>query len=185
VLYWPELAVLILFAWLLGRVDWTPLKTRHWLLLGLGFSTFSWPVLAVVVAWLLAAGARERWRPRMPWWRYNATQVLFALLTVVALLSIVGSLPQGLLGTPDMHVTGNGSMGNSLVWFADRSESALPVVTAWSAPIWIYKVLILAWALWLSFALLRWLPWVWRTFAKEGFWHSRKGDDISASAGST
>jgi hypothetical protein len=183
VLYWPELAVLILFAWLLGRIDWTPLKTGHWLLLGLGFSTFNWPVLAIVVAWLLAAGAREQWRARIPWWQYNTTQVLFALFTVVALLSIVGSLPGGLLGTPDMHVTGNGSGGNSLVWFADRSASALPVASAWTAPIWIYKVLILAWALWLSFALLRWLPWVWRTFAKDGFWHSRKGDDINASAG--
>ena len=50
VLYWPELAVLVLFAWLLGRIDWTPLRTRHWLLLGLGFSTFNWPVLAIVVA---------------------------------------------------------------------------------------------------------------------------------------
>ena len=132
----------------------------------------------------LSAGARERWRTRIPWWRYNATQVLFALFTVIALLSIVVSLPQGLLGTPDMHVTGNGSAGNALVWFADRSESALPFASAWSAPIWIYKVLILAWALWLSFALLRWLPWVWRSFATDGFWHSRKGDDIDASAGS-
>ena len=184
VLYWPELAALILFALLLGRIDWTPLKTWHWLLLGLGFSTFNWPVLAVVVAWLLSAGARERWRTRIPWWRYNATQVLFALFTVVALLSIVVSLPSGLLGTPDMHVTGNGSAGNALMWFADRSESALPFASAWSAPLWIYKVLILAWALWLSFALLRWLPWVWRSFATDGFWHSRKGDDIDASAGS-
>lgn len=183
VLYWPELAVLVLFAWLLGRIDWTPLKTRHWLLLGLGFSTFNWPVLGVVVAWLLAAGARDQWRARIPWWRYNTTQVLFALFTVVALLSIIGSLPGGLLGTPDMHVTGNGSYGNSLAWFGDRSDAALPIATAWTAPIWIYKVLILAWALWLSFALLRWLPWVWRTFAKDGFWHSRKGDDIDASAG--
>jgi hypothetical protein len=183
VLYWPELAALILFALLLGRVSWTPLKTHHWLLLGLGFSTFNWPVLAVVVAWLLSAGAREQWRTRIPWWQYNATQALFALFTVIALLSIIVSLPSGLLGTPDMHVTGNGSTGNSLVWFADRSESALPVASAWSAPIWIYKVLILAWALWLSFALLRWLPWVWRSFAKEGFWHSRKGDDIDATAG--
>jgi hypothetical protein len=172
VLYWPELAALILFALLLGRVSWTPLKTHHWLLLGLGFSTFNWPVLAVVVAWLLSAGAREQWRTRLPWRQYNATQAMFALFTVIALL----------LGTPDMHVTGNGSTGNSLVWFADRSESALPVASAWSMPIWVYKVLILAWALWLSFALLRWLPWVWRSFAKEGFWHSRQGDDIDASA---
>jgi hypothetical protein len=182
VLYWPELAALILFALLLGRVSWTPLKTHHWLLLGLGFSTFNWPVLAVVVAWLLSAGAREQWRTRLPWRQYNATQAMFALFTVIALLSIIVSLPSGLLGTPDMHVTGNGSTGNSLVWFADRSDSALPVASAWSMPIWIYKVLILAWALWLSFALLRWLPWVWRSFAKEGFWHSRQGDDIDASA---
>ena len=181
VLYWSELAVLILFALILGRIDWTPLKTWHWLLLGLGFSTFNWPVLGVVVLWLLASGARDQWRTRIPWWRYNTTQVLFAAFTVVALMSIVVSLPGGLLGMPNMQVTGNGSYGNALIWFADRSDSVMPVATAWSVPIWIYKVLILMWALWLSFALLRWLPWVWQCFAKEGFWRSRKGDAIETS----
>ena len=92
-------------------------------------------VLAVVVAWLLSAGAREQWRSLIPPWRYNATQVLFALFTVIALLSIIVSLPSGLLGAPDMHVTGNGSSGNSLVWFADRSDSLLPLASAWSVPI--------------------------------------------------
>jgi len=182
VLYWPELVVMLLLALILGRVDWTPLKWWHWLLLGLGFSTFNWPVLGVVIVWLLACGARNRWRARVPWWRYNTTQVLYALFTVIALGAIVVSLPSGLLGTPDMHVTGNGSYGNALIWLADRSDSVLPVATAWSAPIWIYKVFILAWALWLSFALLRWLPWVWQCFAKEGFWRSRKGDALQTTA---
>lgn len=182
VLYWPELIVLIVFALILGRFDLTPLKWWHWLLLGFGFSTFNWPVLGVVVVWLLACGARNRYRAKVPWWRYNTTQVLYALFTVIALGAIVVALPSGLLGSPDMHVTGNGSYGNALTWFADRSDSVLPVATAWSAPIWIYKVLILIWALWLSFALLRWLPWVWQCFAKDGFWHSRKGDVIGASA---
>ncbi|MCK5326206.1 MAG: hypothetical protein KAJ57_09355, partial [Woeseiaceae bacterium] len=182
VLYWSELAVLILFALILGRIDWTPLKTWHWLLLGLGFSTFNWPVLGVVVLWLLASGARDQWRTRVPWWRYNTTQVLFAAFTVIALMSIVVSLPGGLLGMPNMQVTGNGSYGNALIWFADRSDSVMPVATAWSVPIWIYKVLILTWALWLSFALLRWLPWVWQCFAKQGFWRSRKGDAIETTA---
>jgi hypothetical protein len=31
----------------------------------------------------------------------------------------------------------------------------------------------LAWALWLSFALLRWLPWAWRSFSNDGFWRGR------------
>lgn len=174
VLYWSELAVLLLFAVILGRVDLTPLGTRHWLLLGLGFSTFSWPVLGWVVTWLLVCGARERWHDGELWWRFNAAQVAIAGLTITALIAIVASLPGGLLGTPDMHVTGNGSAGNSLSWFADRSTTVLPTAVAWSVPLWIYKVLILAWALWLSFALLRWLPWVWTCFSSNGYWRPRK-----------
>jgi len=181
VLYWPELAALLLFALILGRVRLTPLKARHWLLLGLGFSTFSWLVLAWVATWLLVCGARERLRDDVDWWQFNAAQVAVAVLTVTALIAIVSSLPQGLLGTPDMHVTGNGSAGNSLKWFADRSDTVLPTASAWSVPLWIYKALILAWALWLSFALLRWLPWVWRCFSSQGYW--RQFQVITKAAG--
>ena len=175
VLYWSELAVLLLFAAILGRIKLTPLTTRHWLLLGLGFSTFSWPVLGVVVVWLLACGAREKLRTELPWWQFDSIQIVIAAATVIALVSIVTALPMGLLGTPDMDVTGNSSYGNTLNWFADRSDSVLPVAAAWSVPMWIYKALILVWALWLSFALLRWLPWVWQCFSSQGFWRSRKG----------
>lgn len=183
VLYWSELAVLVLLALILGRIDWTPLKTQHWLLLGLGFSTFSWPVLGLVAVWILAVGARDKWRIDGPWWRYNIMQLGIVILTVVALSSIVASLPMGLLGTPDMHVTGNDSWGNYLSWFADRSESTIPVATAMSVPMWIYKGLILAWALWLSFALLKWLPWTWQCFARDGFFRSRKSDQANSTTG--
>ena len=176
VLYWSELVVVLLFAAILGRVRLTPLTTRHWLLLGLGFSTFSWPVLAIVVAWLLACGARERWDGKTRWWQFDLVQIAVVLATMIALAAIVGSLPSGLLGTPDMHVAGNNSYGNSLSWFADSSESVLPAAAAWSVPMWTYKALILAWALWLSFALLRWLPWVWKCFSAQGYWRSRRGE---------
>ena len=178
VLYWSELAVLLLFAIILGAIDLTPLKTRHWLLLGLGFSTFSWPVLGVVIVWLLACGARNKWRIDLSWWRFDALQIGIAAITIIALVSIVVSLPMGLLGTPDMQVTGNDSYGNTLHWFADRSDSVLPTAAAWSVPMWIYKTLILAWALWLSFALLRWLPWVWKCFSSQGLWRTRAGAEI-------
>lgn len=170
VLYWSELVVLLIFALILGRTGLAPLATRHWLLLGLGFSTFSWPVLGIVIAWLLICGAREKLQTEMPSPVFNALQLLIAGTTIVALGAIVSSLPYGLLGTPDMQVTGYNSFGNSLSWLADRSESVLPTAAAWSAPMWIYKVLILGWALWLSFALLRWLPWVWQCFSSQGFW---------------
>ena len=174
VLYWSELLVLVGLALLLGRVPFTPLKTRHWLLLALGFSTFNWPVLGLVVAWLLATGARERWSPELEGMRYNALQLIFATISIVALLAIVVSLPAGLLGQPDMHVVGNGSRASMLNWFADRTSDALPSASFVSLPMWTYKALILFWALWLSFALLRWLPWVWKVFASDGLWQSRK-----------
>jgi hypothetical protein len=162
VLYWSELAALVLFAIILGRVRLAPLKTRHWLLLGLGFSTFSWLALALVAVWLLGCGARERWQSRdVSWWQCDLIQLAIGGLT---------------------NVTGNASFGTTLNWFADRSESVLPVVQAISAPLWIYKTLILAWALWLSFALLRWLPWVWRCFSSQGYWRPRRSADIETSA---
>jgi hypothetical protein len=73
-----------------------------------------------------------------------------------------------------MHVAGNGSHGNTLAWFADRSDTVLPQGTVVSAPLWIYKALILAWALWLSFALMRWLPWAWRCFSSTDLWRPMK-----------
>jgi hypothetical protein len=173
VMYWSELTVLLLVAVVLGRIRLTPLRTRHWLLLGLGFSTFSWAALTLVAAWLLVAGARERWPRNMSWWRYDLVQLFVAAMTIAALAAIVTAVPAGLLGTPDMHIAGNGSWGNSLKWFADRSESLLPDATVVSLPIWMYKLLVLAWALWLSFALLRWLPWVWSCLVGQGLWRSR------------
>ncbi|MCH8158667.1 MAG: hypothetical protein IIA08_02225 [Proteobacteria bacterium] len=173
VLYWSELAALIVFALILGRTGLSPLTTRHWLLLGLGFSTFSWPVLMLVAAWLLACGAREKLQVDLNWWRFNLIQIALAGITIIALYNVVMVLPQGLLGTPDMHVAGHNSHASVLSWFADRSESVLPVAMVVTVPMWIYKVLILVWALWLSFALLRWLPWVWRCFSSQGFWRPR------------
>jgi hypothetical protein len=177
VLYWSELAVLIIFALILGRTGLAPLNSWQWLLLGLGFSTFNWSVLAVVALWLLACGARERIASsELNWWRFNVLQLIIGGITVIALFSVITALPQGLLGTPDMHVAGYHSYGSTLGWFADRSVSMLPVATAFTVPMWIYKVLILAWALWLSFALLRWLPWVWQRFSSDGFWRTRKDE---------
>lgn len=173
VLYWSELAVLLLAAIILGKTQLAPLRTWQWLLLGLGFSTFAWSAFGLIVLWLLASGARARWDGATTWWRFNLVQVAIAGLTLIALLTIAISLPGGLLGEPDMHVTGNESYGNTLRWFADQSSAALPAATAWTVPLWIYKALILAWSLWLSFSLLRWLPWVWQSFSGQGYWRPR------------
>ena len=53
-------------------------------------------------------------------------------------------------------------------------DSLLPRAAAFTLPMWIYKAVILAWALWLSFSLVRWLPWVWNCFSRDGFWRGKE-----------
>ena len=173
ILYWAELIALVGVALVLGRLAVAPLRTHHWLLLGVGFSMFSWLAFAVVVAWLLAHGARRQWGEELSRRLYNTTQVGFAVLTLAAFAAILAGVPHGLLGAPDMSVRGFESAGRELTWFADRTDNAVARASVWSLPIWTYKAMILAWALWLSFALLRWLPWVWTCFSERGLWRPR------------
>ncbi len=173
VLYWPALAALLLVALLLGRLQLAPLATWQWFLLGLGFSTFAWPAYALVVIWLLAMGWRGQWSDTKSDTDFRNWQIVVGLLSVVALGALVLSIPIGLLGVPDMHIVGNGSFGHQLNWFQDRSGGPLPVADVYSLPLWIYKAAILVWALWLAFALVRWLPWAWRCFSHGGIWRGR------------
>jgi hypothetical protein len=181
VLYWAQLAVLLVAAWLLGRYAPTPLRFHHWLLLGLGFSAFAWGAYALVAAWLIALGLRARHPPSPALERnlFNLLQIGLAALTVVALLALIGAVPQGLLGLPEMHVAGNGSTAWNLHWFADRSGDALPQGGAVSLPLWAYKLAMLAWALWLANALIGWLRWAFDAWSAGGYWR-RAGSDVPA-----
>jgi hypothetical protein len=62
---------------------------------------------------------------------------------------------------------------NALSWFIDRTPGVTPNAGAISLSLWFYRAAMLAWALWLSFALLRWLPWSWRAFSRGGHWRER------------
>lgn len=171
VLYWGELAVMILLAIGLSRLRRTPLKFRHWLLLGLGFSTFSWGALLIVLLWLLALD----WRERHPIQRnavFNLAQIALLLLTLGALVCLVSAIPFGLLGEPNMHLTGNGSVSTTLRWFADQSSDNLPVASVISLPLWAYKLAMLAWALWLANALIGWLRWGFSAWSQGNYWRS-------------
>ena len=172
VLYWSELVVMLLLACALARTRRSSLTLRQWILLGLGFSTFSWFALLVVVAWLFALDWRMRRTSLQSARVFNLVQIALALLTVLALLCVAAAIPQGLLGSPDMHVAGNGSGLQSLRWFADRSTGALPVAYAISLPLWVYKLAMLAWALWLANALVGWLRAGFLAWTQGGYWRS-------------
>ncbi len=172
VLYWSELVVMLIVAWVLARTRRTPLSLRQWILLGIGFSTFSWLALLPVAGWLFALDWRARAASPTSNALFNLTQLGLAILTVFALLCLAAAIPQGLLGTPDMHVAGNGSSAQALRWFADRSEDALPGASAISVPLWVYKVAMLAWATWLANAVVGWLGYGFNAWMRDGYWRA-------------
>jgi hypothetical protein len=174
-LYWGELLVFLVVAIVLGRLSNSPLSIGEWLLLGLGLSTISWTVLLLVAVWLFAM----RWRERtiasqvLPPSRFNVLQVALAALTVVAVTSLVFSgVRYGLLAAPDMGVTGAGSYGSAFIWFVDRTSAALPQPTVYSVPMWVYRTIMFAWALWIALALARWLRFAWRAWSTGGYWRA-------------
>jgi hypothetical protein len=172
VLYWGELLVFIVAAWWIGRTALTPLPTRDWLLLGLGLSTFSWLALALFALFV----AFFQWRVRRPApakpQRFKLLQVFSAAVAIVAILAVVSAVPGGLLAHPDMSIAPSGE-ADGLVWFIDQSSASLPTPSVLSISLWWYKVAMLAWALWLSFALTRWTRWAWQVFARDGVWPRR------------
>jgi hypothetical protein len=91
-------------------------------------------------------------------------------LTILALMCLVLAIPYGLLGRPDMHVIGNGSTASTLHWFTDRSADMLPQATVISVPLWVYKTLMLLWALWLANAVVRWLRDAFSAWTRDGYW---------------
>ncbi len=67
-------------------------------------------------------------------------------------------------------MTGNDSCETALHWYLDRSGAVLPRPWVVSLPILVYRGAMLAWALWLASACLRWVRWAWEAFSAGGLW---------------
>ncbi|NJN45468.1 MAG: hypothetical protein HC808_02095 [Candidatus Competibacteraceae bacterium] len=164
------LIVIAFGALALARYGQTPLSTGQWFLLGVGLSQAGIATTVLVVGWLLLLGRRKTAGDEWGKWSFNLLQIALVLLTPAALVALLYAINQGLLGPPTMQIAGNGSSAYQLQWYQDRSPAQLPEAWAISAPLIVYRGLMLAWALWLAFALLRWLNWGWQCFSSGGLW---------------
>ncbi|MFT4924279.1 MAG: hypothetical protein ACI8WB_000357 [Phenylobacterium sp.] len=177
-IYWGELLVFILLALALSgrltKVSFSPLNTFSWLMLGIGLSLNNWAVLMLVVVWFASLSASQ-YRPsdgHRRW--FNLSQLVLFGLSVVTLITLVTTIPLSLLSSPDMGIVGNHSYGNHLVWFADQSAGQLPAIDVFSIPTLVYKGIMLLWVLWLSFSLLGWIRWAWKTLGSHGYYWRAK-----------
>ncbi len=172
--FWIILVCSLLAAVTLGRVPRSPLRKGEWMLLAMGLTQVPLPAALLVVGWLFFVS----WRglpsfQELSHYGYNLLQGLLVLLTAIALGILLFAVGEGLLGNPEMFITGNGSTRTVLRWFQDRSESLLPLPYCLSISIWWYRFLMLLWALWLAAALIRWLRLAWQNFGTGGFFRSR------------
>lgn len=167
--FWGILICSLLAAVALGRLAASPLRTVEWMLLVIGLTQVPLIAALLVIAWLFFLAWRgddsfQGLRGRY----YNVLQLLLIGLTAVALGILVFAVGEGLLGRPEMFISGNDSYLTMLRWYEPRSDAVLSTPTCISVSIWWYRFLMLAWALWLAAALIRWLRMGWQSFSRGG-----------------
>ncbi len=172
ILFYSEITILLLVSVMLGMSGLTPLKTWQWMLLAFGLSQSGLVAEGLVAAWLLALGLRQRFGNSLKGFRFNAVQAALFCLTLAAMLGLVFAVHNGLLGQPDMRIAGNGSRSHLLRWYSDRTGPILPTPGVFSFSILAYRLVMLAWALWLAASLLGWIKWGWQAYSSGRLWDS-------------
>jgi len=169
ILFWGYLVLIVAAALLLPLLPFNRLTRLQWLLLGLGLTQVPAVVAIFVVGWFFLIGSRRLWQDTAGTWK-NVLQVTLVTATVMFLIALTGAVYQGLVISPDMEVRGAGSHAALLAWYVDKSPAALPSAWFVSVSIWVWRAVMLAWALWLSRSLLIWLRWAWAELHEGGFW---------------
>ena len=178
ILFWGMLIVIILISYGLGRIKETPLNSLQWILLGFGLSAAGPWGLVIIAACVFALRARGNADvDKMSWQSFNLMQVGLVFLAFITISTLFNVIEQGLLGSPDMQISGNGSSAYQLNWFSDRIASVLPHAMFISVPIYVFRLLMLVWSIWLAFSLVKWAQWGWMNYSKDAYWKSSEKSD--------
>ncbi|MCP4392900.1 MAG: hypothetical protein GY804_01310 [Alphaproteobacteria bacterium] len=178
-LMWSMIPLILLLSIGLGLIKSIPMKWYHWTLLCLGLAQTDLVPVALTVSWFLAITYRGTHPKTQNRFLFNLRQSGLILLTIIVVFCIIGGITGGLLGSPEMYVTGFSSYRNSLNWYHDLSGNILPTIWAISAPILVYRIAMLLWALWLSFSMIKWIKWGWKNYSKDGFWKEKSLSGLS------
>ena len=171
VLFWSVVIVIFIISFGLAMTGLTPLKFHHWFLLGLGMSMSNAAACLIVAAWLVVLDMREK-TAGFSKGKFNLLQIGIAGLTFLAAASLVFAISQGLIGHPDMNITGNGSTGKLLRWYHDVGNPLLPRAWVFSIPMLAYRLTMLAWALWISLGVVKMVKWGWEKYTTPVIWYN-------------
>lgn len=172
VLWWGVIASMLLLAGILSRIPGQPLGFWSWFLLFLGTSTVGKLTVIPFVVWVVVFLWRSRAKPER--WSASAFSLIQTgaiLLTLLAWGWLLATIPQGLLGRPDMLVE---TPLGGYAWFVDRIDGTFPRPWEFVLPLWLWRFLLLVWCLWLVRSSLAWGKWGWDAFTEGGIWPAKK-----------
>jgi len=172
VLYWGWLAAVAAMSLGLSAIGGTPLTRLGWFCYALGLSQATPGNYVLAVAWIVALGWRRRGVVAAigSAWGFNAAQVFLVLLSLAGLSALYETLGAGLLGVPRMQVAGGGATATNLVWTFDRVAGLVPQCLAVTAPMPVFRGLMLLWAGWLAWSPPRWLRFGFESLTEGGGW---------------
>ncbi len=169
--FWGLFILMLITAFILGSLKNSPLTKTEWLLLTVGLSQIPVFLSLIVIIWLFWL----KWRGeydinKMPNLAFNLQQLALIGITFVTLIIFLAIVYEGLMGRPEMYIVGNNSSIYNLHWYKGEVNKVLPQPYFISLSIWVYRIIMLLWALWLSNSLIKWLKWGFKQFGKDKYW---------------
>lgn len=178
VLFWSQLPLLLLLAFVLARAKSIPMAGWQWFVLLLGLTQANILVGVAVVGWFVLIAAREKITASGK--LKNAIQILIVIATIIFIYALFKGVKGGLLGIWDMKISGNNSFFSwsgdrawMLNWYQDASSNLLPTPWVISLPVAAYRVLMVLWSVWLAFSFIGWIKWGARIYGQGGLWNAK------------
>lgn len=171
ILFWPYLLLILLVAFAIGRSKKTHLGYRDAFLLGLGLTQIPAVAALVPLAWFVWVKKRSDTPAEPRGALFNTLQIFLFAFTLATAGVFVAIVYTGLLVQPDMQVAGAGSYYGNLVFYVPSAHAQLPNASVISAPLWVWRVLQLVWALWLAERVVQWAKLFWTSYVTGGGWH--------------
>jgi hypothetical protein len=175
VVIWGLLIIMLFLAAALGEASRgrIPAGALTWLFVGLGLSQITILALIPIAIWLFLLHIRATteatsMNPNL----FNTLQFSIVVMTFIALTVLLQAVQTGLLGYPQMQIQGNGSSAHLFNWYQDRASPNYPQARIISVPLIFYRAIMLVWALWLAYTLIKWLQWGWHAFSDNNMWSS-------------
>lgn len=171
VLFWSHIIGILLLSVVLARYSGTPLSGAQWFLLSFTISVLPMEALAIPILFLILLRVRKDNKIANPK-LFNFFQVALGLLAILSISVLLNAIRLGLLFQPGVEVIGGYS--EQLSWYVDYTAQHLLEPFVISASLFTWRAVMLAWSLWLVFAVIRWARWGFECFSTGGVWKAKE-----------